>query len=112
MVAGVGIGTHLAINGATAHAFAHILYKALLFMGAGSVLYMTGTAKMNRLGGLYRYMPMTMIFYVVGALSISGFPLFSGFVSKSMVIAGAHEQGRLWLRAPRDPARTRTVPPV
>ncbi|HLA29026.1 MAG TPA: Na(+)/H(+) antiporter subunit D [Syntrophales bacterium] len=97
MVAGVGIGTHLAINGATAHAFAHILYKALLFMGAGSVLYMTGTAKMNRLGGLYRYMPMTMIFYVVGAVSISGFPLFSGFVSKSMVVAGAHEQGRLWL---------------
>ncbi|HLE16657.1 MAG TPA: Na(+)/H(+) antiporter subunit D, partial [Syntrophales bacterium] len=97
MVAGVGIGTNLAINGATAHAFAHILYKALLFMGAGSVLYMTGTTKMNRLGGLYKYMPLTMIFYVVGAVSISGFPLFSGFVSKSMVVAGAHEQGRLWL---------------
>ena len=97
MVAGVGIGTNLAINGATAHAFAHILYKALLFMGAGSVLYITGTTKMNRLGGLYKYMPLTMIFYVVGAVSISGFPLFSGFVSKSMVVAGAHEQGRLWL---------------
>ncbi|MDP2725860.1 MAG: Na(+)/H(+) antiporter subunit D, partial [Syntrophales bacterium] len=97
MVAGVGIGTNLAINGAAAHAFAHILYKALLFMGAGAVLYMTGTTKMNRLGGLYKYMPLTMIFYVVGAVSISGFPLFSGFVSKSMVVAGAHEQGRLWL---------------
>ncbi|HLA04554.1 MAG TPA: Na(+)/H(+) antiporter subunit D [Syntrophales bacterium] len=97
MVAGVGIGTSLAINGAAAHAFAHILYKALLFMGAGSVLYMTGTTKMDRLGGLYKYMPLTMIFYVVGAVSISGFPLFSGFVSKSMVVAGAHEQGRLWL---------------
>ena len=97
MVAGVGIGTNLAINGAAAHAFAHILYKALLFMGAGSVLYITGTTKMNRLGGLYKYMPLTMIFYVVGAVSISGFPLFSGFVSKSMVVAGAHEQGRLWL---------------
>jgi multicomponent Na+:H+ antiporter subunit D len=99
MVAGIGIGTELALNGACAHAFAHILYKALLFMGAGAVLYMTGTAKLSRLGGLYKYMPFTMIFYIVGAVSISGFPLFSGFVSKSMVVASAHEQGRLWLMA-------------
>ena len=97
MVAGVGIGTELALNGACAHAFAHILYKALLFMGAGAVLYMTGTAKMSKLGGLYKYMPLTMIFYVVGAISISGFPLFSGFVSKSMIVASAHEKGRLML---------------
>jgi multicomponent Na+:H+ antiporter subunit D len=97
MVAGVGIGTEMALNGACAHAFAHILYKALLFMGAGSVLYMVGTAKLSRLGGLYKYMPLTMIFYVVGAISISGFPLFSGFVSKSMIVAGAHEEGRIWL---------------
>lgn len=97
MVAGVGIGTEMALNGACAHAFAHILYKALLFMGAGSVLYMVGTAKLSKLGGLYKYMPLTMIFYVVGAISISGFPLFSGFVSKSMIVAGAHEEGRIWL---------------
>jgi multicomponent Na+:H+ antiporter subunit D len=97
MVAGVGIGTHLAVNGAAAHAFAHILYKALLFMGAGSVLYMTGTAKLTRLGGLYKTMPLTMLFYIVGAVSIAGFPLFSGFVSKSMIVAAAHEEGRLWL---------------
>ena len=97
MVAGVGIGTELAINGACAHAFAHILYKALLFMGAGAILYMTGTAKLSRLGGLYKYMPLTMIFYIVGAISISGFPLFSGFVSKSMIVASAHEKGRLML---------------
>jgi multicomponent Na+:H+ antiporter subunit D len=91
MVAGVGIGTELALNGACAHAYAHILYKALLFMGAGSVLMMTGTSKLNKLGGLYKYMPLTLIFYVVGGISISGFPLFSGFVSKSMIIAGAGE---------------------
>jgi len=97
MVAGVGIGTEMAINGACAHAFAHILYKALLFMGAGSVLYMVGTAKLSKLGGLYKYMPLTMVFYVVGAISISGFPLFSGFVSKSMIVASAHHEGRLWL---------------
>ncbi len=91
MVAGVGIGTELALNGACAHAYAHILYKALLFMGAGSVLMMTGTSKLNKLGGLYKYMPLTLIFYVVGGISISGFPLFSGFVSKSMIISGAGE---------------------
>lgn len=97
MVAGIGIGTHLAVNGAAAHAFAHILYKALLFMGAGAVLYMTGTAKLTQLGGLYKTMPLTMLFYVVGAVSIAGFPLFSGFVSKSMIVSAAHHEGRLWL---------------
>ncbi len=97
MVAGIGIGTELALNGACSHAFAHILYKALLFMGAGAVLYMTGTAKLSKLGGLYKYMPLTMVFYIVGAISISGFPLFSGFVSKSMIVASAHEEGRLIL---------------
>ncbi len=91
MVAGVGIGTALAVDGACAHAYAHILYKALLFMGAGSVLMMTGTSKLNKLGGLYKYMPLTLIFYVVGGISISGWPLFSGFVSKSMIIASAEE---------------------
>jgi multicomponent Na+:H+ antiporter subunit D len=91
MVAGVGIGTVLAVNGACAHAYAHILYKALLFMGAGAVLHMTGTSKLNELGGLYRTMPLSLIFYIVGGISISGFPLFSGFVSKSMVVAGAGE---------------------
>lgn len=91
MVAGVGIGTELALNGACAHAYAHILYKALLFMGAGAVLQMTGRSKLNELGGLYKYMPLSLIFYVVGGVSISGFPFFSGFVSKSMIVSGAGE---------------------
>jgi multicomponent Na+:H+ antiporter subunit D len=89
MVAAVGIGTEIAINGATAHAFAHILYKALLFMGAGTVLYTTGRSKLTELGGLARAMPLTLALYMVGAFSISGFPLFSGFVSKSMVVHAA-----------------------
>ncbi len=89
MVAAVGIGTEMAINGATAHAFAHILYKALLFMGAGTVLYATGKSKLTELGGLARAMPLTLALYMVGAFSISGFPLFSGFVSKSMVVYAA-----------------------
>ena len=89
MVAGIGIGTEAAINGSTAHAFAHILYKALLFMGAGAVLYSTGTSKMSELGGLVRRLPWVLLLYMLGALSISGVPLFSGFVSKSLVIDAA-----------------------
>ncbi|MDA8165394.1 MAG: Na(+)/H(+) antiporter subunit D [Desulfobacteraceae bacterium] len=96
MVTGVGIGTPLAINGAVAHAFAHILYKGLLFMGTGSVLYMTGKSKFTELGGLYKKMPWTFVFTLIGGLSISAFPFFSGFVSKSMVIAGAFEDHILW----------------
>ncbi|MBL0700656.1 MAG: Na(+)/H(+) antiporter subunit D [Desulfosarcina sp.] len=95
MVCGVGIGTAMAVNGACAHAYAHIIYKALLFMGVGAVLEMTGKSKLNELGGLYKYMPMAMIFTVIGGISISGFPLTSGFVSKSMIIAAAGEHHQL-----------------
>jgi multicomponent Na+:H+ antiporter subunit D len=89
MVAGIGIGTDIAINGSTAHAFAHILYKGLLFMGAGAVLYSAGKSKMAELGGLARSLPWVLLLYMVGALSISAFPLFSGFVSKSLVVHAA-----------------------
>ncbi len=94
MVCGVGIGTELAINGATAHAFAHILYKALLFMGAGAVLHTTGSRKLSEMGGLYKTMPKTLGLYMVGAFAISAVPLFSGFVSKSMVVSAAGETHR------------------
>jgi multicomponent Na+:H+ antiporter subunit D len=93
MVAGVGIGTELALNGAAAHAFAHILYKALLLMSVGAVLYRTGTAKGSELGGLFRTMPWTLGFCIVGSASISAFPLFSGFVTKTMILAAAVEEG-------------------
>jgi len=89
MVCGVGIGTEVGVNGATAHAFAHILYKGLLFMGMGTVLYATGHNKLTELGGLFKKMWLTLIFFMVGAFSISGVPLFSGFVSKSMVVYAA-----------------------
>ena len=94
MVCGVGIGTELALNGAAAHAFAHILYKALLFMGAGAVLQVTGLRKLSEMGGLYRTMPLTVALYMVGAFAISAVPLFSGFVSKSMVVSAAGESHR------------------
>ncbi|MBL41254.1 MAG: Na(+)/H(+) antiporter subunit D [Rhodospirillaceae bacterium] len=89
MVTGIGIGTEMAINGAASHAFAHIIYKALLLMSAGSVLYMTGKRKCTDLGGLYRTMPITTICGIIGALAISSFPLTSGFISKSMISQSA-----------------------
>ena len=91
MVVGVGIGTELALNGAVAHAFVHILYKALLFMSMGAVLYRTGTIRASDLGGLYRSMPWTAAFCIVGAMSISAFPLFSGFVAKSLTMSAVAE---------------------
>ncbi len=92
MVTGIGIGTELALNGAAAHAFAHIVYKALLLMSAGSVLYMTGRSKCTDLGGLFRTMPVTTICGIIGALAISAFPLTSGFISKSMISSAAGEE--------------------
>jgi multicomponent Na+:H+ antiporter subunit D len=92
MVVGIGIGTEMALNGTAAHAFTHIIYKALLLMSAGSVLLMTGKRKCTDLGGLFRTMPVTTLCGIVGALSISSFPLTSGFISKSMIAEGAAEQ--------------------
>jgi multicomponent Na+:H+ antiporter subunit D len=95
MVAGVGIGTALAVNGACAHAFAHILYKGLLFMGGGALLHMTGETRMSHLGGLYNRMPWAFLFTLIGGLSISAFPLFSGFVSKSMIVQAGFDNPHL-----------------
>ena len=98
MVCAVGIGTTLAINGAVAHAYAHILYKALLFMGAGAVLQMAGRSRIKELGGLKALMPLTLVFTVVGGISISGAPLTSGFVSKDIIVTAAEQSHRsiLW----------------
>jgi multicomponent Na+:H+ antiporter subunit D len=97
MVCGIGIGTEMAINGAAAHAFAHIIYKALLMMSAGSVLYMTGRRKCNELGGLFQTMPITATCGIIGALAISAFPFTSGFISKSMISQAAADQHLMWV---------------
>ena len=96
MVVGIGVGSEMALNGTAAHAFSHILYKALLFMSMGAVLYRTGTIKGSELGGLYKAMPWTTGFCIIGAASISAFPLFSGFVSKSMILTALGYEG-YWL---------------
>ncbi len=89
MVTGVGIGTSLSLNGTAAHAYSHILYKALLFMGAGAVIHATGKSKLTELGGLVKQMRTVVVLFMIGAFSISGFPLFNGFISKSIIVSSA-----------------------
>ena len=96
MVTAVGIGTQLALNGAASHAFSHILYKALLFMGAGAAIEATGLRRLSDLGGISRGMRFTVAMYGIGALSISGVPLFNGFISKSMIVSAAGAEHLLW----------------
>jgi multicomponent Na+:H+ antiporter subunit D len=102
MVCGVGlagagvVAGELAMNGVAAHAVADVIFKGLLFMSIGAVLHRTGTARATDLGGLYRTMPFTAVFCMIGAASISALPLFSAFVTKSLILAAAAEQGR-WL---------------
>ena len=88
----MGVGSEMALNGTVAHAFTHIIYKALLFMSMGAVLYRTGTINGSELGGLYKSMPYTTVFCIVGAASISAFPLFSGFISKSLIMTAAADE--------------------
>lgn len=97
MVVAVGIGTEMALNGAAAHAFAHIIYKALLFMSAGVVIYRTGKNKCMELGGLFRTMPITTACGIIGALAISSFPLTSGFTTKSMISQAAVDGNLMWV---------------
>ena len=97
MVVGIGIGSALAVNGAVAHAFNDVLFKGLLFMAMGAVLHLTGRTNASDLGGLYKTMPITTVLCIVGAASISAFPLFSAFVSKSMIMAALLEEGHIWL---------------
>lgn len=93
MVTGIGIGTALALNGAVAHAFSDVIFKGLLFMAMGAVLFRVGHVNGSDLGGLYKTMPKSTLFCIVGAMSISAFPLFSGFVSKSMVMTALVKEG-------------------
>lgn len=97
MVCAVGIGTELAINGAAAHAFAHIVYKALLFMSAGVVIYRTGRNRCTELGGLFHTMPITALCGIIGALAISSFPLTSGFTTKSLISQAAVNEQLMWV---------------
>jgi len=99
MVVGIGVGTTMGINGAAAHAFADVLFKGLLFMSMGAVLLRTGTTKASELGGLFRSMPITAFFCLIGAGSISAFPFLSAFVTKALILAAVADEGHwiIWL---------------
>lgn len=97
MVVGIGIGTSIALNGTVAHAFNDVIFKGLLMMSMGAVLHRIGHVDGSNLGGLYKTMPKTTVFCIIGAASISAFPLFSGFISKSMIVAAAVTEGHTWL---------------
>jgi multicomponent Na+:H+ antiporter subunit D len=99
MVVGIGIGTALSVNGTVAHVINNVLFKSLLFMSMGAVMYQTGKINVTDLGGLYKSMPLTAVFCIIGAASISGFPFLNGFVSKSMIMSAATQDGMaiLWL---------------
>ena len=99
MVAAVGIGTEMAINGAVSHAFAHVIYKGLLFMGAGAAIHATGRRTLTALGGIADRMRTVVALYMVGAFAISAFPLFSGFVTKSLVVHAAEAEHLSWVVA-------------
>ena len=96
MVAGIGIGTTMAINGVVGQVFVHVIFKSLLFMSIGAVMYRTGTAKASELGGLFRSMPYTTILCLIGAGSIAAFPLLAAFVTKAMILSAALEE-HLWI---------------
>lgn len=97
MVAGAGVGTAMAMDGATAHAFCDILFKSLLFMCAGAVMYATGIRKINQLSAMAKKLPWVAVCFFIGAFSIAGVPCFNGFVSKTVTIAAAAAAGYGWV---------------
>lgn len=97
MIVGIGFGTAASINGAVGYAFTNIIFESLLFMAVGAAIYRTGTSKATELGGLYKTMPLTMIFAIIGAMSISAFPGFAGFVTKGLIIDAAGVTGSFWI---------------
>ncbi|UCG87175.1 MAG: oxidoreductase [Gemmatimonadota bacterium] len=96
VLAGVGLGTYLGCFGGLFHLLNHAIFKALLFMCAGAVIYATGLRQISELGGLARKMPVTSVCFVIGALAISGFPPFNGFWSKLTVYLALATSGLWW----------------
>lgn len=95
---GIGLGLNKGIAvvgtmGGLYHMLNHAMFKCLLFLSAGAVLYTTGTTDLNKLGGLAKKMPYTTIMFLIGAASISGIPPFNGFVSKWLIYQATYQAG-------------------
>lgn len=93
MIAAAGVGGAIGIDAATAHAFTNILFKGVLMMGAGAVIYATGRSNITELGGLAKKMPVTAGCFLISSLAIAGLPGLSGFVSKALIMDAVHEAG-------------------
>lgn len=96
VLAGIALGTYLGAFGGLFHLLNHALFKALLFMAAGAIIYATGARRVSELGALSRRMPITAVCFFVGALSIAGFPPFNGFWSKLTVYLALADAGLWW----------------
>ncbi len=96
ILAGVGLGTYLGYYGGLFHLLNHAIFKALLFMSVGAVVYATGVRKVSELGGLARQMPLTGACFLVGGLAIAGFPPFNGFMSKLTIYLALAGSGLWW----------------
>ena len=101
MVAALAIGGAWGIDGASSHAFNHILYKGVLMMCSGAVIMATGKRKITELGGLRKKMPITAWTFLIASLSIAGMPFLNGFASKSIIMhavsLSGHETAALLL---------------
>ncbi len=96
MVVAIGVGTTKALDGAAAQAFVHILYKALLFMCLGAILYRTGKTRAQDLGGLARAMPVTTVCCLIAAATALALPLTAGYASKALLSTGVGSSGEIW----------------
>jgi len=94
MLAGIGMDTKMALNGAMTMAYANTFYNALLFMAAGALVYAAGDEHLSRLGGLAKRFPTIVVFFMIGALSMSCLPLLNGFIGTPMILEA------LWAKSP------------
>jgi len=92
VITAVALSSVLGLTGGLFHALNHTLFKGLLFLTAGAVLYATGTTDLDKLGGLSKRMPKTTICFLIGAFSISGLPPFNGFASKWIIYNAAYQK--------------------
>lgn len=97
MVAAIGIGTAVGVNGAMFHLFNNILYKTILFMAVGAVIYVLDEENLEEMGGLAKKMPVTTFAVIIASLSITGMPLFNGFISKGLIFEAAHPHDIIYL---------------
>src|SRR6185437_6635576 len=97
MVAALGVGPD-GYPAAMFHLFTHAFFKALLFLGAGSVIHAVHSNNMSEMGGLRKYMPATFVTFLIGSGALAGIPPFAGFWSKDEIISTAFKQGHyaLW----------------